>query len=81
MIWRIRADMRNLGYDLPDWVGKTSCRCEFAPDQDLYLPYQGWSIDSHTKFSMSQFLMIISPISSDVSLSCAQLYHHLRTRS
>jgi hypothetical protein len=29
----------------------------------------------------SQFLMMISPISSDLSLSCAQLYHHLRTRS
>jgi len=28
----------------------------------------------------SQFLMMISPISSDLSLSCAQLYHHLRTR-
>jgi len=29
----------------------------------------------------SQFLMMISPISSDLSLSCAQLYHHLRTQS
>jgi len=29
----------------------------------------------------SQFLMMISPISSDLSLSCAQLYHHLRTWS
>jgi len=29
----------------------------------------------------SLFLMMISPISSDLSLSCAQLYHHLRTRS
>jgi len=29
----------------------------------------------------SQFLIMISPISSDVSLSCAQLYHHLRTQS
>jgi len=33
-IWRIQADMRNQGYDLPDWVGKTSYRCEFAPDRD-----------------------------------------------
>jgi len=23
-IWRIRADLRNQEYDLPDWVGKTS---------------------------------------------------------
>ena len=23
-MWRIRADMRNQGYNLPDWVGKTS---------------------------------------------------------
>jgi len=29
----------------------------------------------------SQFLMMISPIFSDLSLSCAQLYHHLRTWS
>jgi len=33
-IWRIQADMRNQGYDLPDWVGKTSNRCEFVPDRD-----------------------------------------------
>ena len=77
-IWRIRADMRNQGNDMPDWVGKTSYRCEFAPDQDSYLPYRGWSIDSHTKFSKSQFLLMISP---DLSISCAQLYHHLRTRN
>ena len=77
--------MRNQGYDLPDWVGKTSNQCWFAPDRDSYLPYRdsylpyrGWSIDSNKKFSKSQFLMMISP---DLSLSCAQLYHHLRTRS
>jgi len=29
----------------------------------------------------SQPLMMISLMSSDLSLSCAQLYHHLRTRS
>jgi len=29
----------------------------------------------------SQFLTVISPISSDRSLSCAQLYHHQRRRS
>jgi len=29
----------------------------------------------------SQFLMMISPISFELSLSCAQLYHHLRSRS
>jgi len=73
--------MRNQGYDLPDWVGKTSYRCYYTPDRDSYLPYRGWSIDSHTKFCKSQFLMMISLISSDLSLSCAQLYHHLRTRS
>jgi len=29
----------------------------------------------------SQFLMIVCPISSDLSPFCPQLYHHLRTRS
>jgi len=80
-MWRIRADMRNQGYDLGDRVWKTSYRGDYWPDRDSYLPYRGWSIDSHTKFSTSQFLMMISPISSDLSLSCAQLYHHLRTLS
>ena len=27
----------------------------------------------------SQFLMMISPVRSDLSLSCPQFYHHLRT--
>jgi len=80
-IWRIRAAMRNQEYDLPDWVKKTSYLCYYPPDRDSYLVYRGRSTDSHTKFSMSQFLMMISLISSDLSRSCAQLYHHLRTRS
>jgi len=70
MIWRIRADMRNQGYDLPDGVGKTSYWCYYTPDLESYLLYRGWSIDSHTEFSKSQFLMMISPICSDLSLSC-----------
>jgi hypothetical protein len=37
---------------------------------------------THTRNSLkSQFLMMISPISSRLSLSCPHLYHHLRTRS
>jgi len=37
---------------------------------------------THTQNSpKSQFLMMISPISSDLSLSCAQLYDHLRPQS
>ena len=42
MMWRIRASMRNQGYDLPDWVGKTSYRCNYTPDGDSYLPYRRW---------------------------------------
>jgi len=79
IIWRIRADMRNQEYDLRDWVGKTSYRCDYMPDRESYLPYRGSSIDSHTTLSKSQFLMMISPILSDLSLSFAQLYHLLRT--
>ena len=33
MMWRIRANMRNQGYDLPDWVGKTSYWCDYMPDE------------------------------------------------
>jgi len=50
-IWRIGAAMRNQGYDLPDWVEKTSYWCYDPPDRDSYLPFRGWSIDSHMKFS------------------------------
>ena len=50
MMWTIREEMRNQGYDLPDWVGKSSCRCIYRPDWDSCLPYRGWSIELHTKF-------------------------------
>ena len=77
--------MWNQWYDMPDWVRKTSYRCNYTSDldsdlldQDSYQLYRGWLIDSHTKFSKSQFLMMVSLISSDLSLF---LYLHLRTRS
>jgi len=34
-MWRIQADMRNQGYDLPDWVGKTSYRCYYKAGSGL----------------------------------------------
>jgi len=49
-MWRIREDQRNHGYNLPDWVHKTSSGCYYTSDRDSYLQYRGWSIDSHTKF-------------------------------
>jgi len=42
MMWRIRAGLRNQGYDLPDWVGKTSYLGNYTPDRDLYLPNRRW---------------------------------------
>jgi hypothetical protein len=36
----IRADMRNQGHDLPDWVGKTLYRCDYMPDRDQNLLYR-----------------------------------------
>jgi len=50
-IWRIRADMRNPGYDLPEWVGKTSYQSYYMLDRISYLLFWVWSIDWHTKFS------------------------------
>jgi len=67
-MWRIQADMRNQGYDLPDWVGKTSYQCNYTPHWDLYLPYRGWSIDSYTKFP-------------EVPVSHDDLSHHLSSLS
>jgi len=48
--WRIQADLRYQGYDVPDWVQKTSVWCYFSWDRDTYQLYRGWSIDSHKKF-------------------------------
>jgi len=42
MMWRIQANMRNQGYELPDSVGKTSYPCNYTLDRDSYLPYRGW---------------------------------------
>jgi len=50
-MWRIRADIRNPGDDLPDWVGMSSYLCNYTPNRDCYLPYPGLSIDLHTEFS------------------------------
>jgi len=33
-MWRIQGDMGNQGYDLPDWVGKTSYQSNYTPDRD-----------------------------------------------
>jgi hypothetical protein len=73
--------MRIKDYELPDWVVSTTYGCNYTPDRDTYLQYQGWQIESHTKFSQSHFFMMISPISSHLSLPHPQLYHHLNTRS
>jgi len=71
-MWRIWADMRHQGYNLPPLVWRTSNRCNYTPDQ-------GWWIDSHTKFSKSQFLMMFCAIASH--LSRPHLSRHLRTSS
>jgi len=49
---RVCALMRNQWYDLPDWVEMTSCQWNYTPDQNSSLPYRGWQIDPHTKFSI-----------------------------
>jgi len=65
-MWRIRADMRNQAYNLPDQVGMTSDRCDYKPDRDSYLLYRGCYIDSHTKISQV-------PVSHD-DFPCTVLY-------
>jgi len=50
-MWRIRAGLRNQGYDSPEGVRKTSDWCDYMPDRDSYLLYRARYIDSHTKFS------------------------------
>ena len=74
-IWEIRGTTCFIGFRRPRICDITlrigTCTCHFGDGKF-----------THTRNSLkSQFLMMISPISSDLSLSCAQLYHHLRTRS
>jgi len=53
---------------IPRWIRSRTCRIG-----DGKLTFTQNSLKS-------QFLTMVSPISSDLSLSCAQLYHHLRTQ-
>jgi hypothetical protein len=45
------VDIRIEAYGLLDWVRKTLYQCNYTPDRDMYLPYWGWQIDLHMKFS------------------------------
>ena len=73
--------MRNPGYNIPDWVGKISYQCNQTPDRDSYVLYRDGKLPRTQRSIQSQFLMMISPISSHLSLSRPQVYHHRRTRS
>ena len=42
MMWRIRVDIGNQGYDLPEWVGKASCQGNYTPYCESHHPYRGW---------------------------------------
>jgi hypothetical protein len=59
---------RNQGYNLPDWVGKTSYRCNYTPGWDSYLPYWGCSFLCDPKFS-------------EVSISHDDLSQHISSLS
>jgi len=80
-IWRIRADLRNQGYDFLirfrwPWISVITRRIGTRTGRIV-----DGNLTRTRNFLMSQFLMMISPISSDLSLSCAQLYHHLGRQS
>jgi hypothetical protein len=72
------VEMKNQKNDLPDRVVKTSCRWNYTPDPDSYLPNRESLIKSHTKYSQV-------PVSHDgfplLLLIFLCLYHHLRKRS
>jgi hypothetical protein len=74
-IWEIRGTTCLIGFQRycirvsTCWIRTSSCHIG-----DGILTCTQNSLTSH-------FLMIISPISSDLSLSRPELYHHLRTQS
>jgi len=75
------------GYDKSgvrlDWLGGEDHVLVLVPAGSGLTPAAAGMVNCfRTRNSLkSQFLMMISRISSDLSLSCAQLYHHLRTPS
>jgi hypothetical protein len=78
-MWKIQADMIHQWYDLPEWVGgpriaaitcRIGTRTSHIRDGKLNLPRNSLQ---------SEFLIMISPIPSDLSLSRSQLDYHLRT--
>jgi hypothetical protein len=80
-IWRIPADMRNQETTCPikfrrRRLGVITCRIRTRTSRK-----RDGQLTCTRNSLKSQILMIISPISSDLSLTCAQLYHHLRTQS
>jgi len=74
-IWVIRSTTCPIGVTRPRFSVNT---CRIA----TRTCWIGLGMLTHTRNSLkSQFLMMISPISSHFSLSCPQLYDHLRTPS
>ena len=65
------------------WLGLEDIISVFLPAGSRLVPAVSRMVSlTRTRSSLkSQFLMMHSPISSDLSLSCAQLYHHQRTVS
>jgi hypothetical protein len=50
---RIPADMTNQGYHFLDGLWRNPYLFHYTLDWDWYLPYQGWSIHSHTRILLS----------------------------
>jgi len=79
MTCRIWADMTIQGHNILHRVEKTSYRCSYPPDQESHLQYWHGQFTLTQISRMSQFVTMISPSLSYLSLSCAQLCHHLWT--
>ena len=78
---RIRADITNQGMTCVIGLGRPRIGVSSRRIGTRNCRIRNGQLTRTRNSRKSQFLMLISPISSDLSLSCAQLYNHLRTRS
>jgi len=75
------VDLRNQGYNLPDWVGSPHIGVITHQIRNCTWCIGEGKLTCTGNSLKSQFLTMISPICSHLSLSCPQFYHHIRIQS
>ena len=81
MICRIRVDMRDHGYKFVIGLGRPRIGVITCLIRTRTCPIGDGKLSCTQNSLKSQFLIMICPNSSHLSLSRPQLYHHVNTQS